>query len=101
MCSLEQAPCFTTNEHTISMNSQRQDVLRRPSLQDLRRLKYTKQLFREVYRNYMNVQAISNSPKVRTYCLVRNIHLRGIVLLFGGLLAVAAIVTAATAAATA
>jgi hypothetical protein len=48
MCSLEQTPRFTTNEHTIPMNSQWQHVLRRPSLQDLRRLKYTKHLFREV-----------------------------------------------------
>jgi hypothetical protein len=49
----------------------------------------------------MNVQAISNTPKVRTYRLVRNIHLRGIILLFGGLFAIAAIVAAAATAAAA
>jgi hypothetical protein len=48
MRSLEQAPRFTTNEHFIPMNSQWQHILRRPSLLDLRRLKYTKHLFRKV-----------------------------------------------------
>jgi hypothetical protein len=47
----------------------------------------------------MNVQAISNTPKVRTYRLVRDIHLRGIILLFGSLFTAAAIVATAAAAA--
>jgi hypothetical protein len=44
----KQTPCFATDEHFVSMNSQRHHVLRRPNLQDLRRLKFTKKnLFRQ------------------------------------------------------
>jgi hypothetical protein len=49
----------------------------------------------------MNLQPISNTPKVRTYCLVCNIQLQRILLLFGSLFAVVAIVAAATTAAAA
>jgi hypothetical protein len=47
MSLFEEAPCFATNKHHIPMNSQWHHVLRRPSLRDLRRLKFTKQLFRK------------------------------------------------------
>jgi hypothetical protein len=41
---LEQTPRLTTHKHVIAMNPQWHHVLRRPNLQDLRRLKFTKQL---------------------------------------------------------
>jgi hypothetical protein len=47
MSLFEQASCFAANEHPIPMNSQWHHVLRRTSLQDLRRLKFKKQLFRK------------------------------------------------------
>jgi hypothetical protein len=47
MSLFEQTPRFAANKHPIPMNSQWHHVLRRPSLQDLRRLKFTKQLFRK------------------------------------------------------
>jgi hypothetical protein len=47
MSLFEQAPRFAANKHPIPMNSQWHHVLRRPSLQDLRRLKFSKQLFRK------------------------------------------------------
>jgi hypothetical protein len=43
----EQTPHFAANKHPIPMNSQWHHVLRRPRLQDRRRLKFTKQLFRK------------------------------------------------------
>jgi hypothetical protein len=48
MSLLEQVPCFATDKHFVAMNSHRHHVLRRPNLQDLRRLKFTKSnLFRQ------------------------------------------------------
>jgi hypothetical protein len=47
MSLFEQTPRFAANKHPIPMNSQWHHVLRRPSLQNLRRLKFTKQLFRK------------------------------------------------------
>jgi hypothetical protein len=43
----EEPPSFATNHLVSMMNSQRYHVLRRPTLQYLRRLKFTTQLFRE------------------------------------------------------
>jgi hypothetical protein len=40
----EHSPCFTTDNHIPTMNSQRQNILRRPNLPDLRRLKFTRQI---------------------------------------------------------
>jgi hypothetical protein len=59
MSLLEQAPRFAANKHPIPMNSQWHHVLRRPSLQVLqvlRRLKFTKQLFRKAKWMYKNIQ---------------------------------------------
>jgi hypothetical protein len=42
MSLLEQASCFTTDKHFVAMNSHRHHVLRKPNLQDLCRLKFTK-----------------------------------------------------------
>jgi hypothetical protein len=47
MSLFEQTPRFAANKDPIPMNLQWHHVLRRPSLQDLRRLKFTKQLFRK------------------------------------------------------
>jgi hypothetical protein len=47
MSLFEQVPRFTANKHLIPMSSQWHHVLRRPSVQDLRRLKFTKKLFRK------------------------------------------------------
>jgi hypothetical protein len=44
---LEQTPCFATDKHVSAMNSQRHHILRRPNLQDQRRLKFTDNLFRQ------------------------------------------------------
>jgi hypothetical protein len=46
MSLLEQAPCFATHNHFFAMNPQWHHVLRRPNLQDMRRVKFTKQLVR-------------------------------------------------------
>jgi hypothetical protein len=43
----EQPPSFAINHLASTVNSQRYHVLRKPTLQDLRRLKFTTQLFRE------------------------------------------------------
>jgi hypothetical protein len=47
MSLLIQAPSFTTNYLVLAMDTQRYDVLHSPTLQDLRRLKFTRQKFRE------------------------------------------------------
>jgi hypothetical protein len=58
----EQSRSFATNHVVSAMNSQRYHVLRKPTLQDLRRLKFTRQIVqsqgfftggnRAVYRGY-------------------------------------------------
>jgi hypothetical protein len=49
---LKQAPCFTTDKHFVAMNLHRRHVLRRPNMQDLRRLKvYKKQLVQTKHYN--------------------------------------------------
>jgi hypothetical protein len=42
-----QTPSLTTNYLVLAMDTQRNDVLHRPTLQDLRRLKFTRQEFRK------------------------------------------------------
>jgi hypothetical protein len=44
MSLLKQSPSFATKNHIPTMNSQGQHILRRPTLQDLRRLKFTRQI---------------------------------------------------------
>jgi hypothetical protein len=61
MSLLEQAPCFAANKHIITINSQRCHVLRRPNLQDLRRLRVYKQLVQAKFYNQMNVQIYMNN----------------------------------------
>jgi hypothetical protein len=51
MSLLKQAPCFAADKHIITMNLERRHVLRRPKLQDLRRLKFTKQLVQAKHYN--------------------------------------------------
>jgi hypothetical protein len=43
----KQSPSFATNNHIHMMNSQRYHILCRPTLQDLRSLRFTTQLFRK------------------------------------------------------
>jgi hypothetical protein len=66
MSLFEQAPGFAANKHLIPMNSQWHHVLRRPSLQDQRRLKFTKQLFRKtkwMYKYTDNLEGVHSSDK--------------------------------------
>jgi hypothetical protein len=66
MSLFEQAPHFAANEHPIPMNSQWHHVLRRPSLQDLRRLKFTKQWFRKtkwMYKCTDSLEGVHSSEK--------------------------------------
>jgi hypothetical protein len=96
MSLLEQTPCFATDKHFIAMNSQWHHVLRRPNLQDLRRLKFTKQLVQAKHYNWMNVQIYTNNHEgwmFRRY-LARNVNLRRVFLSLGGLAAITAIVAA-------
>jgi hypothetical protein len=66
MSLFEQTPRFAANKHPIPMNSQWHHVLRRPSLQDLRRLKFTKQLFRKakwMYKYTDSLEGVHSSDK--------------------------------------
>jgi hypothetical protein len=40
---VELSPCFATDNHITTMSTRWQHILRRPNLQDLRRLKFTRQ----------------------------------------------------------
>jgi hypothetical protein len=78
------------------MNSQGCHILRRPNLQDLRRLKFTKQFVQTRHYNQINVQVYKNSHEGRTFWqyLARNINLRGIFFSIGGLVVVTAVAAA-------
>jgi hypothetical protein len=96
MSLLEQSPCFATNKHFVTMNSQGHHIPRRPNLQGLRRLKFTKQLVQTRHYNQINVQVYTNSHEGRTFWqyLARNINLRGIFFSLGGLVAVTTVTAA-------
>jgi hypothetical protein len=53
---LEQTPCF-------AMNSQRHHILRRPNLQDLRRLKFTRQTIQTKFRSLTKLQMYTRATK--------------------------------------
>jgi hypothetical protein len=56
MSLFEQTPCFTTDKHISTMNPRWKHILRRPNLQDLRRLKFTKtKCFRQKHSDLMNL----------------------------------------------
>jgi hypothetical protein len=78
------------------MNSQGRHILRRPNLQDLRRLKFTKQFVQTRHHNQINVQVYKNSHEGRTFrqYLACNINLRGIFFSIGGLVAVTTVAAA-------
>jgi hypothetical protein len=67
MSLLEQTPCFTTDKHVSTMNSQRHHILRRPNLQDLRRLKFTRQLVQTKYYNLMNLHMYTMATKGKCF----------------------------------
>jgi hypothetical protein len=60
---LEQTPCFATDKHVSAMNSQRHHILRRPNLQDLRRLKFTRQLIQTKFRSLTKLQMYTRATK--------------------------------------
>jgi hypothetical protein len=69
MSLLEQAPCFATDKHFVAMNSHKHHVLHKPNLQDLRRLKFTKNnLFRRKLQlhEYTNVHEWPRRANVST-----------------------------------
>jgi hypothetical protein len=78
------------------MNSQWHHILHRPNLQDLRRLKFTRQLVHTKYYNLMNLHMYRNGHEGQLLhqCLARDVNLRGIFLMFGGLIAITAILAA-------
>jgi hypothetical protein len=96
MSLLEQLPCFATNKHFVMANSQGHHILHRSNLQDLRMLKFTKQVVQTRHYNQINVQVYTNSHEGRTFrqYLARNINLRGIFFSIRGLVAVTAVATA-------
>jgi hypothetical protein len=78
------------------MNSQRPHILRRPNLQDLRKLKFTEQLVQPKCYNYMNLQIYMNNhdgQMFRRY-LARDVNLRGAFFVLGGMIAITAVVAA-------
>jgi hypothetical protein len=62
MSLLEQSPCFATNKRFVMMNSQGHHILRWPNLQDLRRLKFTKQLVQTRDYNQIKCTSIHKQP---------------------------------------
>jgi hypothetical protein len=78
------------------MNSQWHHILCRPNLQDVRRLKFTKQLVQAKRYNLMNLQIYMNSHEGQMFrrYLARDVNLRGVFLALGGMIAITAIVAA-------
>jgi hypothetical protein len=93
---LEQTPCFATDKHIIAMNPQWNHVLRRPNLQDLRRLKFTKTTCSGKNYNWANVQIYTNSYVGRTFRRhsARNVNLRWAFFSSRGLVAITAVIAA-------
>jgi hypothetical protein len=60
---LEQTPCFTTDKHVSAMNSQRHHILCRPNLQDLCRLKFTRQLVQTKFHSITKLQMYTRATK--------------------------------------
>jgi hypothetical protein len=56
----ELSPCFAADNHIPTMNPQRQHILRRPNLQDLRKLKFTRQIVQIKYHRPMNLHICTN-----------------------------------------
>jgi hypothetical protein len=96
MSLLEQTPCFTTEKHITTMNSQWHHILHRPNLQDLRRLKFTKQLVHAKRYNLMNLQIYTNSHEGQMFrrYLACDVNLRGVFLMLGGMITITANVAA-------
>jgi hypothetical protein len=95
MSLFEQSPCFTVDEHVSMMNSQWHHILRRPTLQDLRRLKFTRQLVQTKHYNLTNLHIYIDRHEgqmFRQYS-AGDINLRGILLIFGGFFSVVAATT--------
>jgi hypothetical protein len=67
MSLLEQTPRFTTDKHVSMMNSQRHHILRRPNLQDLRRLKFTRQSVQKKYYSLTKLQMYTRATKGKCF----------------------------------
>jgi hypothetical protein len=94
MSLFEQTPCFTTDKHISTMNPRWQHILRRPNLQDLRRLKFTKtKCFRQMQRNLMNLHIYTNRHEGQMFqqYLASDVNLWGIFFMFGSLISIATI----------
>jgi hypothetical protein len=78
----EQSPSFATNHLVSAMNSQRYHVLRRPTLQDLRRLKFTTQSFREGMTTHELTSFLQWHHKRSLSILPGDVNLRGRVIMF-------------------
>jgi hypothetical protein len=94
MSLLEQAPCFATDKHIITMNSQRRHVLRKPNLQNLCRLKLQNNLFRQNTTTKWMYKYTWTATKGKCFrrCLARDVNLWRVFLLLGGVVAIAAII---------
>jgi hypothetical protein len=64
---LEQTPCFTTDNHVSTMNSQWHHILRRPNLPDLRRLKFTRQFVQKKCYNLTKLQMYTRATKGKCF----------------------------------
>jgi hypothetical protein len=79
------------------MNSQRHHILRRPNLQDLRRLKFTRQLVQTKYYSLMNLHMYTNSHEGQMLrrCSAGDVNLRGIFFTFRAFFSIATATAAA------
>jgi hypothetical protein len=78
------------------MNSQRHHILRRPNLQDLRRLKVYKTICLDKILQPNEFTYVHDSHKGQLFhqYSTRDVNLRGIFLMFGGMIVIAAVVAA-------
>jgi hypothetical protein len=61
---------LAADKHIITMNSQLCHVLRRPNLQDLRRLRVYKQLVQAKFYNQMNVQIYMDNHERKMFSVM-------------------------------
>jgi hypothetical protein len=63
----EQSPCFATDNHIPTMNPCWQHILRKPNLQNLRSLKFTRQIVQTQYHNPTNLHIYTNCIKEQVF----------------------------------
>jgi hypothetical protein len=64
---LKLSPCFAAGNYVSMMNPRWQHILRRPNLQDLRRLKFTRQVVQTKSHNPVNLHVYTNHHKGQVF----------------------------------